>query len=237
VTLDGSTALITGASRGIGAAVARALAGAGARVAVTARSAGALEALVRELGIGHLAVAGDLTRPADIAAIAARVTTWAGGAPQILVNGSGIFPRSPIDVADPDGFAQTLDLNLAAPFRVLRAFLPGFRARGSGHIVTIGSVADRTVFPGNAAYTASKFGLRALHESLRSETRGSGVRATLVSPGPVDTAIWDPHEASLGKTLMARADMLRPDDVARAVLFAVTQPPGVDVEELRLSPS
>jgi NADP-dependent 3-hydroxy acid dehydrogenase YdfG len=237
VTLGDRTSLVTGASRGIGAAVARALAGAGARVALVARSGEALAAIAAGLGRGHLAVACDLTRPSDVAELAARVTGWAGGPPDIIVNGAGIFPRAPLREQDSDEFARALDLHVTAPFRVMKAFLPAMRERGSGDLVMLGSVADRHVYPGNAAYSASKFGARALHEVLRAETRGTGIRATLVSPGPVDTDIWTPHEESLGRTLPARTEMLKPDDVARAVMFAVCQPRDVTMEEIRLGRS
>lgn len=237
MTLAGRSALVTGASRGIGEAVARALAAAGARVALAARSAEALATLARDLGAPHLAVVADITVPADVAALAARVTAWAGGAPDILVGSAGAFPRAPLHEQDPDEFARALALNATAPFRVLRAFLPAMREARRGDVVTIGSVADRHAYPGNAAYSAGKFGNRATHEVLRAETRGTGVRAILIAPGPVDTAIWDPHEDSLGRTLPPRDRMLRVDDVARAVVFAVAQPRHVDVEELRLSPA
>jgi NADP-dependent 3-hydroxy acid dehydrogenase YdfG len=235
--LDGRSALVTGASRGIGAAVARQLAAAGARVALVARGADALHTLAHELGADHLAVAADCTRAADVTRLAADVTAWARGAPDILVNNAGVYPRGRLDEQDPEEFAATLDLNLAAPFRVLRAFLPAMRERGSGHVVTIGTVADRNIWPMNGAYSASKYGLRALHEVLYAEARGSGVQATLIAPGAVDTDIWEAHEAELGKTLSPRHRMLKPDDVARAVLYAVTQPPHMTVHELRLSPA
>ncbi len=232
---SGRTAVVTGASRGIGAATARALAAAGARVALVARGVEALEALARELGPGHLAIAADCTRAEDVARMAAAVEAWAGGAPDILVNNAGVYPRAALLDQDPDEFAATLGVNLAAPFRVLRAFLPGMRARGSGDVVSIGTVADRNIWPMNGAYSASKYGLRALHEVLAAEARGSGVRATLIAPGAVDTGIWEPHETELGKTLSRRDQMLRPEDVARAVLFAVSQPAHMAVHELRLS--
>jgi NADP-dependent 3-hydroxy acid dehydrogenase YdfG len=233
--LAGRTALVTGASRGIGAAAARALAASGARVALVARSGGAIEALARSLGDGHLAVPADLATPAGTDAVVGAVTRWAGGPPDILVNNAGTFAPTPVAEQDPDAFAATLRLNLESPFRLVRAFIVPMRSRGSGHIVTIGSVADRSARPGNAAYSASKYGLRALHEVLRAEMRGTGVRASLVSPGPVDTPIWDPVERRLGRDFPARDAMLAADDVARAIVFVVTQPPHVDVEELRLT--
>ena len=138
---------------------------------------------------------------------------------------------------DPSSFAADLQTNLVAPLRFVRALLPDMRARGSGDIVTIGSVADRAIFPENAAYAASKHGARALHEVLRLETRGSGVRAMLISPGPVDTALWDSIDPDHRDGFIPRAQMLSPQAVADAVLYAVTQPREVNVDELRLSRS
>jgi len=111
------------------------------------------------------------------------------------------------------------------------------RARGRGDIVTIGSIADHTIFPGNAAYGASKHGVRALHEVLRAELRGTGVRATLVSPGPVDTSLWDDIDPDTREGFTPRSRMLSPNAVAAAVLFALAQPPEVDIELVRLSRS
>ncbi len=107
---------------------------------------------------------------------------------------------------------------------------------GRGRIVTIGSVADYRTFPGNAAYGASKRGLRALHEVLQEELAGTGVRATLISPGPTDTRLWDPLDPDRREDLPGRASMLQPNDVAEAVLFAVTRPDRVTVDVLRLQP-
>src|SRR4029079_1584041 len=101
------------------------------------------------------------------------------------------------------------------------------RARGSGHLVTLGSVADRNIFPGNAAYSASKYGLRALHEVLRAELRGTGVRATLVSPGPVDTDLWDPIDPDNRPGFTPRAQMLCVAGVAGARRWALAAPTAV----------
>jgi NADP-dependent 3-hydroxy acid dehydrogenase YdfG len=111
------------------------------------------------------------------------------------------------------------------------------RAAGTGHIVTIGSIADRATFPGNGAYAASKYGLRALHEVLRAELRGSGIRASLVSPGPVDTDLWNPIDPDRQPGFTPRAQMLEPDAVAEAVLFVVCSRPDLNVDELRVSRS
>jgi NADP-dependent 3-hydroxy acid dehydrogenase YdfG len=96
-------------------------------------------------------------------------------------------------------------------------------------------MADRKVNPGNAVYTATKFGARALHEAMLVESRGTGVRATLVSPGPTDTAIWDPYDPDHRPGFTPRARMLRPEHIAGAVVWALSQPAEVNVDELRLS--
>jgi len=109
--------------------------------------------------------------------------------------------------------------------------------RGSGHLVTIGSISDYVAFSGSTAYAASKFGMRGMHEVIRVETARSGVRTTLVSPGPVDTDIWDVVDPDSKPGFTKRKDMLRAEDVAEAVRWAVTRPPKVDVTEIRLVPT
>jgi NADP-dependent 3-hydroxy acid dehydrogenase YdfG len=131
---------------------------------------------------------------------------------------------------------EQLGANLVGPFLVLRAVLPLLRERGMGHVVTIGSVVDHHPYAGNAAYGASKYGVRGLHEILQAELQGSGIRTTLVSPGPTDTRLWDPLDPDGRDDLPARGSMLAPLDVANAVVYAVTQPPRVNVEWLRIMP-
>jgi NADP-dependent 3-hydroxy acid dehydrogenase YdfG len=136
-----------------------------------------------------------------------------------------------------EDFSAVIQTNLVAPFLLTRALLPAMRERGTGTIVTVGSIADRYVFPENGAYAASKFGLRALHEAMRQELRGSGVRATLVSPGPVDTSLWDPVNPDERPGFTPRASMLSADDVADAIWYAMSRPAAVNIDELRLSRS
>lgn len=235
--LAGQSALITGASRGIGAASARALAASGARVVLVARDRAALDALAAECGHGAGVLTADLAVPAAAAEVAAAAVALLGRAPDIIVHSAGSFPISALDAVSDAELDLALSLNVAAPLRLTRALLAAMRERGSGHVVTIGSVSDRGVFPSNSVYTASKHAVRAIHETLRAETRGSGVRATLISPAATDTAIWDPHDPDRSPHLPSRAEMLRPEDVAEAVSWAVTRPAHVDVEELRLARS
>jgi NADP-dependent 3-hydroxy acid dehydrogenase YdfG len=230
------TAVVTGATRGIGLAVARSLA-AEYRVVMLARNADDLRAAAREIGEAACPLPCDLADSAATEAAIVRVRDLASGAPDVLVNNAGLFKLSPVESTSPDDFAASLDVNLSAPFRIIRAFLTEMRKRGSGHIVSIGSIADRMTFPQNGSYSAAKFGLRGLHQVLRAELRGSGVRSTLVSPGPVDTPLWDEINPDEREGFTPRSAMLRPEDVAAAVLFAVAQPASVNVDELRLSRS
>ncbi|HEV2643027.1 MAG TPA: SDR family oxidoreductase, partial [Candidatus Elarobacter sp.] len=189
-------------------------------------------------GNGAFAAPCDLAEAEQVRHMTAAVMERLGDAPDIIVNNAGVFALAPIGDTAEALFLESLRTNLVAPFLVVHAMLPAMRARGRGHVVTIGSIADRAVFPGNAAYAPAKHGVRALHEVLRLELRGTGVRATLVSPGPVDTELWDPHLAGpAAATLTPRESMLAPGAVADAVLYAVTQPVTVNVDELRLSHS
>lgn len=235
--LEGRVALVTGASRGIGAAVARRLGGEGARVGLLARSGPALAALAGEIGGGAFVVACDVASPDAADRAAAACERDAGAPPDILVNNAGAFAVVPVTDTTLAAFRETVETNLVAPFALVRAFVGGMRARGRGHVVSIGSVADRAIYPGNAAYSASKFGLRALHEVLRAELVGTGVRATLVSPGAVDTELWDAIDPDNTPGFTPRSRMLDARAVADAVLYALLAPPAVNVDELRLSRS
>lgn len=227
--LAGRLALVTGASRGIGAAVARAFAGAGARVARVARQ-------LPDTGEGPwLDLPCDLTDPAQVERLAERVLRDA--VPAVVVNNAGGFLLRSLQDTTPEEFEAQLALNLRGSFLLARAFLPALRDAGGGVFVSIGSVADHTGFPENAAYAASKYGLRGLHETLAAEYRGTGVRLTLVSPGATDTDIWNPFDPERRPGFPARRAMLRPEDVADAVLFAATRPEHVHVDWIRLQPS
>jgi NADP-dependent 3-hydroxy acid dehydrogenase YdfG len=229
-SLRGRVALVTGASRGIGLAVAEELRAAGAHVVRLARSLSDGEAE------RDTTVRCDVSVPAEVERVLGTVLN-ARGVPDIVVNNAGVFFSKPLMETSPQEFTQSLAVNLTAPFVVTRAIVPHMIKRRSGHVVTIGSVSDHVAYPGSAAYAASKFGVRAVHEVLRAEVEGSGVRTTLVSPGPVDTDMWDPIDPDHKPGFTKRAQMMRPEDVAEAVLFAVTRPPRVDVTEMRLMPA
>ncbi len=233
--LQGKSAVISGASRGIGLACARALHGAGARVVLVARGADALGRATRALGRHASAVACDVADPDDVEQTLATVRATLGGAPDIVINNAGTFLLATVERTTLADFERTIQVNLISHFAFVREFLGDMKQRGSGHVVTIGSIADHRALPENAAYAASKYGERGLHEVLREELRGSGVRATLVSPGPVDTSLWDDVDPDERPGFTKRADMLAATAVADAVRFAVTRPAEVNVDELRLS--
>ena len=225
--LAGRVALVTGASRGIGAATAEALRAAGARVVRVARAL--------PPGEDFLDLPADLTDAAQVEALAERVRREVGP-PDVVVSNAGSFLLRPFERTTVADFDAQVAINLRAAFAVARAFLPMLRDGGRGSFITIGSVADHVGFPQNAAYAASKYGLRGLHETLLAEYRGTGVRLTLVSPGPTDTDIWAPFDPDRREGFPRRAEMLRPADVADAVLFVATRPPHVLVDWLRLGP-
>src|SRR5437660_1615352 len=151
----------------------------------------------------------------------------------------GVEKQNSKPVADttPDEFSRAIAVNLLGPFLVTRALVPHLVRRGTGHFVTTGSISDHVAFTGSTAYAASKFGVRGLHEVLRAELSRTGVRTTIVSPGPVDTPIWDPIDPDGRPGFTRRDAMLQAGDVAEAVLFAVTRAPRVDVTEIRLLPT
>ncbi|TVP75569.1 MAG: SDR family oxidoreductase [Gemmatimonadales bacterium] len=268
-SLAGRTALVTGATKGIGRATAMALAAAGVRLGLVARTREDLEALAAELaeeagggapgGAGdapgadatpgderpadatpapvHFVLPCDVSRPESVEATVRAFAEQTGGPPDLVVASAGVFTLGAIHETDPSTLDLNLDVNLKGSFLLVRAVLPGMLERGSGDIVQVGSISGRKAFPGNGAYSASKFGLRGLHEVLLEELRGTGVRATLVEPAATDTTIWDPMDPDQDPNLPPRAAMLRPEDVADAIVWAASRRPGVHIPVLPVEPA
>jgi NADP-dependent 3-hydroxy acid dehydrogenase YdfG len=228
-SLSNKVALVTGASRGIGLAISNALRDSGAHVVRLARS---LDPANKP---GQTDIRCDLTVPNDVGVAVDRLLNDPG-APDVVVNNAGVFLMKPVADTSIEEFEQQLAVNLKGPFLLLRALLPHLIRKGGTHIVNIGSIADHVAYAGNAAYGASKFGLRGLHEVIRRELDNTDVRLTLVSPGPTNTELWDSLETADRNDVLDRSDMLNADDVAQAVLFAVMRPPGVNVDLIRIGP-
>jgi NADP-dependent 3-hydroxy acid dehydrogenase YdfG len=232
---EGTTAVVTGASRGIGLEVARALCGRGVQVVMVARSRDLLEAAARELG--GTALAADLASALHVERLAEQVIGLFGDAPDIVVNAAGAFTLAPVAETSVDAFDTTLAANLRAPFVMIRTFLPRMLERGSGHFVSIGSIAGRQALAGNGAYAASKYGLRGLHEVLESEVKGTGVRVTLVEPAATDTPLWDAIDEGQQPGLPERSQMLSAAAVAECVLFALESPAAIAIKYMGIERS
>jgi NAD(P)-dependent dehydrogenase (short-subunit alcohol dehydrogenase family) len=228
--LERCLALVTGASRGIGAAIADALAEEGAQVVRVSRT-------LKSGANGRFHdLSCDLTDPDQVREMVDRVVSRSG-VPDIVVSNAGTFLLQPLASTTASDLEEQLAVNLRASFFVAQAFLPLMQQAARGSFITIGSVADHHGLPGNSAYAASKYALRGLHETLLEEYRGSGVRLSLISPGATDTSMWDPIDPDRREGFIPRAGMLRPRDVADAVVFVASRPAHVHIDWLRIGPT
>lgn len=219
--LTGKTALITGASRGIGAETARTFAAAGARVALVARSAEAIADLAGELGPAAVAIPCDITRYWEVEQ-AVRACLTAHGGLDILVNNAGrIEPIARMADSDPDAWGEVIDVNLKGVFHGMRAALPAMLAAGGGTILTIGSGAARSPVEAWSHYCASKAGALMLTRMLHEEYGDQGIRALSLSPGTVATRMQHEIKAS-GINPVSQLDWsahIPPDWPAKALLW------------------
>jgi NADP-dependent 3-hydroxy acid dehydrogenase YdfG len=224
--LDGRTAIVSGASSGIGRATARALAAEGARVAAGARRTDRLAEfeLAREL---------DVTDPASCEAF----VEWAGGelgGVDILVNAAGLaLGRAPFDESSEEDERTVFDTDINGLVRMTRLVLP--HLRDGGHIVNLGSVAGRQAYEGGATYIASKFAVRGFTYALREDLLGRPIRITTVDPGLVETEfslVRFKGDEEKARAVYSGVEAMRPEDIAECVVFAVTRPPHVNVDEI-----
>jgi len=230
--LESKVALITGASRGIGLAIARTLGRMGARLALCARDARRLEGVAADFegaGTAVLAVAADVTRPNDIASFVQKAEQSLGPA-DILVNNAGIGYFAPVQEASLADWDAVLETNLKAVFLLSKAVAPGMIRRRTGHIINIVSLAGKSAFAGGSVYCASKWGLLGLTQCMAEDLRPHGIRVSAVCPGSVATD-FSPHA---GKDL---SKMLRPEDVAHAVEMILLEAPQSFISEVLLRPT
>ncbi len=237
--IKGKVVLVTGASSGIGEAIARLLAGRGARVIVGARRTDRLETLVAEI-----AAAGgearfralDVTNREDVQAFVDFAKAEFGQV-DVLINNAGVMPLSPLSALKFDEWDRMISVNINGVLNGIGAVLPVMEARGAGQIINVASIGAHAVYPTAAVYCATKFAVRAISDGLRQET--SKIRVTTISPGVVESELADTITDPAAKAGMDefRKIALTPDAIARAVAFAIEQPADVDVSEMIVRPT
>jgi short-subunit dehydrogenase len=234
VRLAGQAALVSGGSRGIGRAVALALAREGAAVAVLARGQAALAAVAGEIaaagGVG-VAVPADAADERAVAGAVAEARRRLGGL-DVLVTAQGTGTFGPVEASRTEDWDAMMAVNLRATYLLCRAVLPGMLAAGRGTIVNVLSLAAVRPIAGCAAYAASKAGALGFTRGLAEDVRRRGVRVAALCPGAVDTPFWDAIPGAPDRTRM-----LRPEAVAEAAVLIAAQPPGAMVEEIVLAPT
>jgi NADP-dependent 3-hydroxy acid dehydrogenase YdfG len=232
--LTEQVAIVTGAGRGIGRAVALAFAAEGARVVLASRSRADLAGVagaIRESGGTALALPTDVTQDAAVEALVEQ-TAGQLGRVDILVTAAGVAAFGPVAGTKPSDWDGMLAVNLRAAMVCCRAVLPVMQRQHRGTIINVGSIAGKRAIAGGAAYAATKAGLAAFSSVLAEEVRNDGIRVGLVVPGAVDTSLWDAIPGGPD-----RARMLRADDVAQAVVLMASLRPGATLEELTLMPA
>lgn len=238
--LQGTTALVTGGSSGLGRATALALAAAGADVAVLARGTAELERTageVRARGGRALAAVADLADAGAIGAAVARVRAELGGV-GLLVNAAGTDAPGPVTDLDAAAWDRVLGVNLRASFLLARAVWPDMCDHGGGTIVNVSSVAGRRGWANASAYCAAKFGLTGLTQALAAEGRQHRIRACVLYPGAMDTSwgVWSPEDRAAGARPTVPADALAPEQVARLITWIAAAPPDVVLNEVTVTP-
>ena len=223
--LEGKTAIVTGASSGIGAAIAQALARNGARVAGGARRTELLET--------EIALELDVTEPESCERFVEEAATQLDGL-DILVNNAGLgLGRDPFDESREEDEETVLETNVHGLIRITRLCLP--HLRDQGHIVNLGSVAGRQAYENAALYVTSKFAVRGFTYALREDLLGRPIHITTVDPGLVETnfsRVRFRGDEEKAKAVYANVEPLRPEDIAECVVFALTRPPHVNIDEL-----
>ena len=229
--LSGKAALVTGASRGIGWAIASRLGRMGASVAICARNRALVEqaaAALREQGIRALPIVADVSRSDDIERMIEQVSSQFGEL-EILVNNAGVGVFGPFYDRSEADWDSVLGTNLKAVFLTSRAVAPRMIRLGRGHIINISSLASKSAFPGGAVYCASKWGLMGLSACMAEDLRAHGIRVSVICPGSVATE-FSSHAGRDARTL------LQPEDVAHAVAMLVTQREGSFISEVDVRP-
>ena len=229
--IKGKQILLTGATGGIGLHTARLLKQSGARLFITGRDQEKLQAIARELMLEDGAyMAADLTNEADVKQLTEHYFAFNTGI-DALINASGIGIIKPIDQLDEADFLQTININLVAPFRLIKAFLPKMKEQKKGLIVHIPGVLGKVPMAGAAAYAAAKYGLVGMLQSIREEIKRTDIRITNLILGGVDSPFWDTIDLRV-----QRDKMIRSEEAAKAIWFLCQQPDSGVISEMVLQP-
>lgn len=240
--IEGKVVVITGASSGLGEAAARLLSAEGASVVLGARRADRIQKLAKELtdhGGKALAVETDVTHMDQVKGLVdAAVQTY--GRIDVMINNAGLMPHSPLERLKIDDWDRMIDVNIKGVLYGIAAALPYMMQQKAGHIINVSSVAGHKVVPGAAVYCATKHAVRALSEGLRQEVKPYNIRTTIISPGAVATELPDSitePDVSEGIHKFYEAFAIPADSFARTVVFAMSQPDEVDVNEILFRPT
>lgn len=241
--LDGKVAIVTGASSGIGEATALALAAEGAKVALVARRADRLSNLVQrisESGGQALPIVADVVDDTQAHEMVQKAKEQFGRV-DILINNAGVMLNGPIEGADTEDWRRMVNTNVLGLMYATHAALPIMKAQGEGHIVNISSVAGRVAQAGSAVYNATKWGVGGFSEALRQEVHKDKIRVTIIEPGAVATEltehITNPAAKERIQAWVKSLTPLESEDIAAAIIYAVTQPPRVNVNEILIRPT
>jgi NADP-dependent 3-hydroxy acid dehydrogenase YdfG len=242
--LEGKVAAITGASSGIGEATALAMAREGAAVALAARRKGRIDELAERIGADGgraIAIETDVTDEEQANAFVTRAHEELGGL-DVLVNNAGLMLLGPVAGAPTEQWRQMVEVNLLGLLYCTHAALPIMGSQGSGDIVNVASVAGRIASQGSGVYNMTKWGVVGFSEALRQECARANVRVTAIEPGWVDTELQGHNEHPLvvegmNKLIQQIDKILEPEDISRAILYAVTQPPHVSINEMLIRPT
>ncbi len=234
-TLKGKVVIITGASSGIGAATARALAKEGCKLTLAARSADRLRALAQEIGPAALDIPTDVTNGSDVEQMVAKTVAHFGRVDVMFAN-AGIYIPGQVAEGNPDDWANLMNVNIDGVLRCAYAVLPHMTAQKSGDILVTSSISGFIDIHWEPIYSASKHAVQTFVHTLRRQVAADGIRVGAIAPGMVANELWGITEPEQIEEKIAEHACLRSEDVARAVVFMLSQPPHVTIRDLVMLP-
>jgi ribitol 2-dehydrogenase len=233
--LNGKVALVTGASSGIGRAMAKALAAEGAKVVLVGRSAERLGKVASEIGGDTLTIAADLTKPAEVDRTVAEAIGKFGRIDVLLPN-AGLYIPGDVAEGNPDAWDELLSINVNSVFRLVRAVLPAMIERKGGHIIVTSSIAGHQALHWEPVYSASKHAIQSFVHGLRRQVAAHNIRVGEVAPGVVLNELWGYTDPKAIDAKVESREGIRSEDVADAVIYMLTRPANVTIRDLVILP-